>query len=799
MLRAEHLEALLDHNPSLVFLKDEAGRYVYLNKAYEDAFVHSSDWDGKTDYDFWPKESADLFRENDAEVLRSECVHQFTEDSLDREGTRHVWVTYKFPLTDSEGRRYTGGIGIDATRMVEAEEALRESERTSAFLAEILKSVRDPLWAVDSDMRVTYWSDAAEQMFGWSAEEVMGQDTGELFQTIVPQSSRDAALAQTLEEGEFFGEVNVRRKDGSRADVEASSRALRGPKGDIAGLVITVRDITERRRVNEELRRSEAEARQLVRYAPTGIYQIDFRTKRFISVNEAMVALTGYSRDELLAMDATQILAPESQRLSAERLQRMLSGEPQSEEVEYAVRKKDGSEIVVVLNVSFELDEDGLPEQALVIGHDVTERRRQEEERVGLLESQRIRRRRIEALHDVVKVGLASVDVHSAAQRILDHLAGHYDFDLSSIWMRVGEALERVAQVGYPPTYLSSLPLSGVYDASEVFRAGHSLLVREPTNEAVLEVYRTIGIHLDSYMVLPLKARGHNIGVLNLVWTKAHELNDYDVAFFESVADEVAVVLENARLYEVEHKIAETLQETLVVLPSDVPGVEFARAYLSATYQPGWVGGDFVDLFHIDQHEIGVVIGDVSGKGTEAAVMNSLVRNTLRAYALDGFSPGQICEKTNSVTHRFTDTEAFVTLFFGILDTRTGSLRYTAAGHPPALIVYGSGAVSELPVSGNAMIGAFEQIACSEQEFVLRRGDRLLLYTDGVIEARLSGSDELFGEERLQAAVEAHADEPTSQLPQALMDEVVAFSDGVLRDDAAILVVGLQPSDGGAA
>lgn len=293
-------------------------------------------------------------------------------------------------------------------------------------------------------------------------------------------------------------------------------------------------------------------------------------------------------------------------------------------------------------------------------------------------------------------------------------------------------------------------------------------------------------------LLAPLIRRNDVVGLV--VLDDPGEMGSFsprEIELVQAIAAQAAIAIENARLYEIEHGIAETLQETLVVLPKQVPGVEFARAYQSATYQPGWVGGDFVDLFQIDQHAVGVVIGDVSGKGTEAAVTTSLVRNTLRAYALDGFSPGEICEKTNNVIHRFTDTEAFVTLFFGILGTDSRSLRYSAAGHPPAVILAENGTVRELPVSGDAMIGAFEQIACSEQQITLRPGDRLLLYTDGVIEARLSGNHELYGESRLFAAVRAHADKPTAQLPQALMDDVIAFSDGVLRDDAAILTVQL--------
>lgn len=124
----ERLRALMDHNPSLVFLKDEEGKYVYLNQAYEKQFVPSKDWMGKTDFDVWDQASAELFRQNDAITLNSGQAQQFLEDSRDREGKRHCWLCFKFPFTDSKNRKYVGGIGIDATERILAEEALGEKQ-----------------------------------------------------------------------------------------------------------------------------------------------------------------------------------------------------------------------------------------------------------------------------------------------------------------------------------------------------------------------------------------------------------------------------------------------------------------------------------------------------------------------------------------------------------------------------------------------------------------------------------------------------------------------------------------------
>lgn len=247
------------------------------------------------------------------------------------------------------------------------------------------------------------------------------------------------------------------------------------------------------------------------------------------------------------------------------------------------------------------------------------------------------------------------------------------------------------------------------------------------------------------------------------------------------------LALENARLYEAEHEIAETLQEVLVVLPTHVAGIVFSRAYRSATYQPGSVGGDFVDVFQIHDDLVGIALGDVSGKGIGAAVTTSLVRTTLRVHALDGLPPALATAKTNQVMRRFTETESYVTLWFGLLNTKTGLLRYVCAGHPPALILAPDGDIRKLDCI-DPILGAFDAASYFESQMILGPGDRLILYSDGVTEAR-SPLGEFLNEEGLIEAVRILNDQHTSALSQAIMDTILTHSNGVLRDDAAVLSV----------
>lgn len=168
-LNEKRLKLFMDSNPSLMFIKDKSGRYLYLNQTYEKKFVHSEKWYGKTDYDFWPEESAELFRANDAEVLNSNKMQQFIEDSTDLNGTRHCWLNYKFPIIYQDDEIYLGGIGIDATNYVQTEEALKESEKKSRALFE---TMLQGVVYQNSEGEITSMNPAAEKIIGYTLEEL---------------------------------------------------------------------------------------------------------------------------------------------------------------------------------------------------------------------------------------------------------------------------------------------------------------------------------------------------------------------------------------------------------------------------------------------------------------------------------------------------------------------------------------------------------------------------------------------------------------------------------------------------
>jgi serine phosphatase RsbU (regulator of sigma subunit) len=233
--------------------------------------------------------------------------------------------------------------------------------------------------------------------------------------------------------------------------------------------------------------------------------------------------------------------------------------------------------------------------------------------------------------------------------------------------------------------------------------------------------------------------------------------------------------------------IADSLQEALLVVPERVPGVRFGHLYRSATLATR-VGGDFYDIFEIDERQLGVIIGDVSGKGLKAATLTSLVKDTIRAYAYDLETPAAIMAKTNEVLLRLSDPSSFVTAFFAVLDRESGSVLYSSAGHPPAILARKSGGSQFLP-SQSPVLGAFGNLPYDEGREILDGGDLLVLYTDGVTEARRGPL--FYGEDRLLRLTGSLNGMSAQEVPGLIYDDILRHSQGDLSDDMAVLAIAL--------
>ncbi len=245
--------------------------------------------------------------------------------------------------------------------------------------------------------------------------------------------------------------------------------------------------------------------------------------------------------------------------------------------------------------------------------------------------------------------------------------------------------------------------------------------------------------------------------------------------------DAESLAIENARLYAEQRSVAQTLQHSLLAEAfPEIGGLEFASSYVAGVEGID-IGGDWYDIVRLDRGQILLVVGDVSGRGLEAATMMASLRYAARAYAAEGHPPGLILSKLSALVSIARDGH-FATVLCGMLDVATSRISIANAGHPEPLLVSASGA-EFVPTNVGVPVGVHVDLPYPEVEFVFPRGSTLLLYTDGAIERR--GEDLDIGMQRLKDVAVAAAG--------PLTDFLAAVAHGVIgaqsEDDTALLGV----------
>ena len=355
---------------------------------------------------------------------------------------------------------------------------------------------------------------------------------------------------------------------------------------------------------------------------------------------------------------------------------------------------------------------------------------------------------------------------------------------------KVTEVLEIAER--YPPDPASP---SGAY---AVMRSGRSevypeisdeLLVAAAQDEEHLGLLRSIG--MTSAMVVPMIARDTVLGVVSFVSAETgHQFDAADLALAESLATRAATAVENARLYAARSAIARTLQSSLLppALP-DVPGFELAALYRSAS-EGTEVGGDFYDVFNTAEDQWYAVVGDVCGKGAEAAAVTAMARYTIRAAAVRRRSPAAILRLLGEAMMRQETPELvgrFCTIACLHLDLSRSPARATVAvgGHPLPAILRAGGTVEELGTPGT-LLGLVERPELHDRAGDLHPGDTIVLYTDGLTEA--GAPHDVWGPVELADVLSGAA----GGSAQEIVDHAVREALGVQpapRDDIAVVAL----------
>ncbi len=291
------------------------------------------------------------------------------------------------------------------------------------------------------------------------------------------------------------------------------------------------------------------------------------------------------------------------------------------------------------------------------------------------------------------------------------------------------------------------------------------------------------GLH--AAIAVPLLARGRSLGVLTVFATDVAIYTEEDMELLHTFASQAALAIDTAEMYSREHNVASVLQAS--ILPESLPDfeeVETSTIYLAAGDEAE-IGGDYYDMFRFPDGSIMLAIGDVCGKGVTAATKTSMIKYSVRGLAAAGLGPARVLAEVNRMVAEAGTASDIVTLWVGLLDVSRGILSYANGGHPAALLYRAAdGDVDRMSPTG-PLLGAVPQARYTEERTTVRRGDTILLFTDGVTEARRG--DKFFGEGRVRRALSYGGD--TEEVKKRLLAALERFVPGRLRDDAAVLVV----------
>jgi anti-sigma regulatory factor (Ser/Thr protein kinase) len=389
---------------------------------------------------------------------------------------------------------------------------------------------------------------------------------------------------------------------------------------------------------------------------------------------------------------------------------------------------------------------------------------REEAERVAEL---------VSGMQLLVDAALAHRTLDDILSDLVTRVRGVLQADAASIHLvEEGRLVLRAASDGSP-----GAPFTGEAFAARVGEAREPLLVQDPGPEDVASV---IGV--------PLLTEGEVGGVVVTSAAPPRRFTADDLSMLRLAADRVALAIDHARVYEREHRIAETLQRSLLPehLPQ-LPGLDVAARYIPAADEAE-VGGDWYDVLSVPGGGVGLVMGDVAGKGLAAASMVGRLRSALRAYALEGHAPARVLEQLNRLIWTEAEESQMATLIYVVVDPGEGEVRWVNAGHPPPLLLDGEAHPQYLEGGSSVPLGVLPFPSFEEVAVPMDSGGTVVLYTDGLVERAGEHIDRGLG--RLAKAVRAA---PTG--PEELCDHVLGqlVPEGGTPDDVALLTLRTIP------
>jgi PAS domain S-box-containing protein len=643
------------------------------------------------------------------------------------------------------------------------------------------------IFLLDPSGHVLTWNGGARRLKGYTADEIVGRHFSVFYP---PEHVADGLPERILESARLNGRHEAEgwrlRQDGSRFWADVVITALRDERGELVGFGKVTRDLTSRQLATEQLRASAAELRVLnadleqfrllvMNVRDYAIFVLDV-SGRIRTWNPGAENIKGYTADEVIGRHFELFYTEEARarKHPAYELE-VAAREGRFEEEGWRVRK-DGTLFWANVVISALRDERGNLAGFAKVTRDLTERReaqqRLEESERSAVEEAKRQRRRSAALERVSRAITAQIDLEEILQTAVDAAT-----DLTG------------AQSGVFDHHFTS---TGIVRSDDI--GADQLLGSEVARLGLPEPAR-------SYLALPLTmSDGAIAGGFVFFHSEAGVFDADAEAAAASIASAAAVAIANARLLQDSRReaaareaalrqrdqVAVALQQSL--LPPDLPviaGLEIGAHYHAGTEL---VGGDFYDVFTLSEDTWGIVLGDVCGSGPEAASQTALTRHTVRTAAMFDTDPATVVHTLNRALLRSNSTRFTTAVFLRLTRTAAGvAISIASGGHPPPLICRRDGSVEESSASG-PLLGVTDMPvdALNVAHYELAPGDMLVLYTDGLTEARRSGV--LFDIEGVKATLTRERDESPERLANALVDAALRHAGAPLNDDVAIVI-----------
>jgi PAS domain S-box-containing protein len=539
----------------------------------------------------------------------------------------------------------------------------------------------------------------------------------------------------------------------------------------VAGLLISrlLRRLSDRA---QQLERSEVRTRMVLDTAPDAFITLD-RDGVIITWNAAAQRLFGWTAAEAIGKTMRAlVLPPAFGDRHDERRNALIANESPlaTERFEVEFQRRDGGRFPGEATVS-KVEIQG---EVFVSGFvtDVTERARRQAEREALLREQAARAEAervtelVAGMQALVDAALAHRTLDGILRELVTQVRGVLDADAATIY--VADEGERLSVGASAPA-----DIGGDDEfAKTVAERREAMLARDGAGP---EARPLVGV--------PLLAEGEVTGVLVASAAPPREFGGEDLTLLQLAGERVGLAIAHARVYEREHRIAETLQRSLLPdrLPQ-LPGLDVAARYLPAASEAE-VGGDWYDVIPIAGGAVGLVMGDVAGKGLAGASMVGRLRSALRAYALEGHDGARVVERLNRLLWTEVEDSQMATMLYVIVDPAANAVRWVNAGHPAPLLVV-DGEPRFLEGGGSVPLGVLPFPTYEEVSARMDPGSTLVLYTDGLVERPGENIDD--GMAELAARVREAPEDPDGLCDHLLATLVPA---GGATDDVALLTL----------